>query len=72
MTTMNDPRNYELECPNPNCSEGFKNRHLYLQAFPFERIEYVQVDLTGSVIASVVVYRCRRCGHEFTAGDRMR
>lgn len=63
---MNSPRIPELQCPNPSCSHRKANRYINLPSVPFEKLQYVQLDANGGEVASVIVYRCRYCGREFT------
>lgn len=65
---MNNPHIDTFQCPNPRCAES-GNRYLYQQGLPFERLYYVQLDATRREISGIIVYRCRRCGYEFSFGE---
>jgi aspartate carbamoyltransferase regulatory subunit len=63
---MNNPRLYEMKCPNPSCPRNTnKPVNLHSGNLPFERVHYVQLDISGREVASSLFYRCRYCGREF-------
>jgi len=68
---MNNPSVYEMKCPNPSCpSHKAKPVEINSGNLPFERIQYVMLDVTGREVASSIFYRCRYCGREFSVPVR--